>query len=313
MAELVRQMNLKRMPVNRKLIGWIFVLTGLISGWLWWREQKPEFEPFKISYLIENKEVMGERDASRETGRLVTQIRSKTGTAQGSWAVAVYRLDEKKGYGVGEDKVLPAASIMKVPILLTTMKKLEPEETYILRDGDKQSGSGPIEFMEAGAKLTVKQLMEYMIKNSDNTATLVLARMAGKGETEKEIERLGMKNTNFKENTTTAADLVTMWKKIYEEGNTQMQELLKDSIYEDRIPLGLPDGVGFIHKVGTDAGVWADAGIVQCPVLSAQCSVKPLVIVILNKDVDMDEAKKLVPELVKLIWDFEAGRNVKPR
>src|SRR3972149_8860591 len=103
---------------------------------------------------------------------------------------------------------------MKVPILLAAVKKLNLDDEYVLGDGDKQSGSGPIEFMEAGTKLTVEQLMTYMIKNSDNTATLVLARMAGKGETENEIQKLGMTDTNFKENTTTAMDVVTMWRKV---------------------------------------------------------------------------------------------------
>jgi len=31
--------------------------------------------------------------------------------------------------------------------------------------------------------------------------------------------------------------------------------------------------------------------------------------VIMNKDVDLDQAKTLVPDLVKLIWDFETGRS----
>ena len=313
------------MPVNRKLIIWVFVVTGVMSGWLWWREQKPKLPALKISYLIENKEMAGERDASRETARLLTQIRTKLSAVQGNWAVAVYRIDEKKGYGTGEAMVLPAASIMKVPILLAVMKKVENgqlkmDSEYVLREEDKQSGSGPIEFMDAGTKLTVVQLMTYMTKNSDNTATLVLARMAGKGETEKEIARLGMKDTIFKENTTTAADLVTMWRKVYEEKNESVWGLLQDSIYEDRIPLGLPDGVSFVHKVGTGDGVWADGGITQCSMsnvptmpVGRQCSIKPLVIVILNKDIDADEAKKLVPELTKLIWDYEAGRNAKPQ
>lgn len=305
MTNLVRQVNLKRMPVNRKLIIWVFVVTGLVSGWMWWREQKPKLEPLKISYLIENKESAGERDASRETARLLTQIRTKLASAQGNWAVAVYRLDEKKGYGIGEDTMMPAVSIMKVPIMMAAVKKLNPDDVYVLRDEDKQSGSGPIEFMEAGTKLTVAKLMTYMTKNSDNTATLVLARMAGKGETEKEITRLGMKDTNFKENTTTAADLITMWRKVYEEKNESVWGLLQDSIYEDRIPLGLPGGVKLVHKVGSGEGIWVDSGIVLAD--------KPFILVILNKDVDADEAKKLVPELSKLIWDYEAGRNVKPQ
>ncbi len=305
MAELVRQVNLKRMPVNRKLIVWVFVVTGLVSGWLWWKEQKPKLEPLKVSYQIERKEIAGERDASRETNRLITQIWAKLAAAQGNWAVAVYRLDEKKGYGMGEDTVLPAASIMKVPILVAAVKKLNPDDVYVLREEDKQSGSGSIEFMGAGTKLTVRQLLEEMVKKSDNTAPVVLTRMVGKKEIEMEIERLGMKNTNFGENTTTAEDVVAMWKKVYEGKNEQLLELLQDSIYEDRIPLGLPDGVGLVHKVGTDVDLWADAGIVMAD--------KPFVLVIMNEKVGMDEAKKLVPELTKLIWDFEAGRTAKPQ
>lgn len=296
MAELVRQVNLKRMPVNRKLIGWVFAVTGLVSGWLWWREQKPKLPPLKISYQIERKET---------AEGPVAQIRNKLNSVQGNWAVAVYRLNEGKGYGVNEETVLPAASIMKVPILLAAVKKLNPDDVYVLRDEDKQNGSGPIEFMDAGTQLPVQDLLTYMAKNSDNTATYVLANMAGRNEVKEEIKRLSMKDTNFDENTTTAYDVAMMWRKIYQEKNQQMLDLLQESIYEDRIPLGLPEGVDFIHKVGTGDGVWADAGIVMAD--------KPFVLVIVNGKVDMDEAKKLVPELTKLIWDFEAGRTAKPQ
>ena len=96
-----------------------------------------------------------------------------------------------------------------------------------------------------------------------------------------------------------------MWQKVYGEKNEQILELLQDSIYEDRIPLGLPGGISFVHKVGTGDGVWADAGIVMAD--------KPFILVIMNEGVDMDEAKKTVPEIAKLIWDFEAARSVKPQ
>ena len=312
MTDLVRQVNLKRMPVNRKLIIWVFVVTGVMSGWLWWREQKPKLPALKISYLIENKEMAGERDASRETARLLTQIRTKLSAVQGNWAVAVYRIDEKKGYGTGEAMVLPAASIMKVPILLAVMKKVENgqlkmDSEYVLREEDKQSGSGPIEFMDAGTALSVRRLVEEMMKKSDNTAPVVLIRLVGRKEIEKEIEVLGMKNTNFGENTTTAYDAGLMWRKIYEMKDEEMWTLLKDSIYEERIPAGVPREVEVLHKVGTDVNVWADAGIIQCSVLSAQCSTKPFILVILNEGVDMDEAKKLVPDLSRTIWEYEAN------
>ena len=181
--------------------------------------------------------------------------------------------------------------------------RLAWDTKYILREGDKQSGSGPIEFMDAGAALSVRQLVEEMMKKSDNTAPVVLTRLVGRKEIEKEIGAFGMKNTNFGENTTTAYDVGLMWRKIYEMKNEEMWTLLKDSIYEERIPAGVPREVAVLHKVGTDVNVWADAGIVMPQIPNFE----PFVLVILNKDVDMDEAKKLVPDLVRTIWEYEAN------
>ena len=53
----------------------------------------------------------------------------------------------------------------------------------------------------------------------------------------------------------------------------------------------MPEEINVLHKTGTGDNVWGDAGIIQCSVLSAQCSTKPFILVILNEGVDMDEAK----------------------
>ncbi len=322
MADLVRQMNLKRIPANRKLIGWVFGITGVLSLFFWWRGGSrvglvlPEFEPMKISYTVEQKKVGGEWDASRTTAKLISQLRQKISQAQGRYGVYVFRLDKKTGYGIDGDEEMPAASIMKVPIMLAVWQAIEDgrlawDTKYILQERDKQSGSGPIEFMDVGTALSVRQLVEEMIKKSDNTAPVVLTGLVGREEIEKEIERLGMEKTDFDKNITTAYDVGLMWRKIYGIKDKEMMALLKDSIYEDRLPAGVPEEINVLHKVGTGDNVWGDAGIIQCSVLSAQCSTKPFILVILNEGVDMDEAKKLVPELTKLIWDFEAGNGKK--
>ena len=297
----MKQVNLKRMPVNRKLIAWCFVVTGVVSGFFWARgggkmaDPTPEVKSLKISYIV------GETDSSRDTNRLVANLRKKLSQATGDWTVWVYRLDERKGYGVNEDKIMPAASIMKVPIMLGAVNKLNLTDVYVLREGDKQSGSGPIEFMEAGTKLTVLRLVEEMMQKSDNTAPVVLTRLVGKDQMIEEIKKLKMEDTNFAENTTTAYDVSLAWRKIYDLADVQMQGWLKDSIYEERIPAGVPENIEVLHKVGSDAGIWADSGIVMAE--------KPFILVIMNKDVDLDQAKTLVPDLVKTIWDFENGRE----
>lgn len=306
---------------NRKLVLWVFVVTGVISGILWWlgsdKKELILFHPLKVNYTVEQEKFEAEKDQSSQNRNFLSVLRDKISRLQGSYAIYVFRLSENKGYGINEDAIIPAASIMKVPIMLAVMKKVENGQLkmdgeYVLRDEDKQSGSGPIEFMAEGTKLSVQQLTEYMMKNSDNTAPVVLINMLGKDAVKKEILSLGMESTDFENNTTTAFDVGLMWRKIYEMKNEEINNLLENSIYEDRLPVGLPDTVDVIHKVGTGDGVWADGGIIQCPMSNVpampagrQCPIEPLVIVILNKDVDASESAEMVPSLTKEIWEYE--------
>ncbi|KKS32700.1 MAG: beta-lactamase [Candidatus Amesbacteria bacterium GW2011_GWA2_42_12] len=310
--------------VNRKFIFWVFVVTGIVSGILWWwgsdKKELILFHPLKVSYTVEQKKFEAEKDQSSQNRNFLSTLQDKIGKLQGTYAIYVFRLSKNKGYGINEDLIMPAASIMKVPIMLavrqaTSEGKLTWDTKYTLKDEDKRSGSGPIEFMDAGSELTVQQLTEYMIKNSDNTASMVLSNMLGRDVIDKEILLLGMEHTNFRDYTTTAFDVGLMWRKIYEMKNEDIFNLFKDSIYEDRLPAGLPDTVDVIHKVGTGDGVWVDAGIVMPQILNPPVgragpksqvpNIEPLVIVILNKGVDASESAKMVPTLTKEIWEYE--------
>lgn len=301
-------MNLKKMPVNRKLIAWFFTITGLLSLGLWWKGRVPDsggwWRPLKITYEIEKKELKGNRDISRETAKLVGQVSDWLGGQKGKYGFYVYRLGEEVGYGGNEDEMMPGASIMKIPIMATVLNKIDGgqltyENIYILKDTDKESGSGPIEFMGAGTKLSVRNLLEQMGKKSDNTAARVLADIAGRGDIREEMKNLGMKGADFDNNVLSAYEVAMMWKNLWNKYPTALDSFLKESIYEERIPKGLPEGVEIVHKVGTGDGVWADSGVVA----------GKFVLVILNKDIDIDEAKKTVPELTKMLWDFENSRS----
>lgn len=322
-SAILRHADLKKAPVNRKLIVWVFLGTGLLSALAMWvggknGEARPEGEsqgwwgPSILSFDVRKKEDARHQDDTE----MVSRLKERAALDQGTYGVYVYRLEDNTGYGFGEDEVMPAVSIMKVPIMAAVEKqihqgKVRDEDTYVLANGDKREGSGPIGYFDAGTELTVRKLMEEMGKKSDNTAPVVLTRMIGKETVMAVMQELDMHASDFGENTTTARDVANMWVKLYrrevvqEEGIAAMWEYLQDSIYEDRIPVGVPEEVEVIHKVGTDINVWADAGIVIDP----SGNVPPFVMVIMNKDVHQDEAKITVPELVKMVWEYESTRK----
>jgi hypothetical protein len=63
--------------------------------------------------------------------------------------------------------------------------------------------------------------------------------------------------------------------------------------------------VRFVHKVGTGDGVWEDGGFV-IP-LESSPSANPFVLVVVNKDVNLEQAKTAVSDIAKLVWEYQSG------
>lgn len=284
MDKLVRP--IPKVPPNRKALLALFLICGIISFVIWLGTQnikiKQEdlswFKPFRISYLVNQVN----RDTNRGTQETLEKIRKLIATNSGIYGVAVYRLHDRVWYGINEDLEFKAASILKVPIMTTAI-----QEGLDLTYGE----------------YTGKQLVFAMGKYSDNDATATLAEGLGRDKIGAEIKNMGMDNTSLANNTTTPLDLVEMWKEVYKK--PEIWEYFQDSIFEERIAPSLPDRTQLIHKVGTDEDVWADAGIIKCQGLSAKCQVGPYILVILNKEIKREEAEKTVPEIAKIIADYE--------
>lgn len=74
------------------------------------------------------------------------------------------------------DKRFPAASTVKIPIMIEIYRGMESgelalDDTYIVRSADKAPGSGVLQHMHAGLQLSLGDLLYLMMSISDNTAT----------------------------------------------------------------------------------------------------------------------------------------------
>ncbi len=321
----------EKTSVNRKLILWVFVLTGIFSGFVWWRgrvikETPPEILDNPMSGVTPTQTIVKngvDNWGQVEEANLMEQISRETATQSGRYAVYVYRLDDKYGYGLNEDERMPAASIMKIPAMLTVMSEidrggLELTDKYVLDEADRATGSGPLQFREAGTSYTIDVLLNYLGKNSDNTAWVMFNRRLGKAKIREMMKTMKLENSSYDDLVVSARDAAKMFEYIDdglvggEAGREKIFGYLIDSIYEDRIPAAFTDEdrVKIIHKVGTDAGVWADVGIVECE-SGTNCGVGPFVVAVLNQDVKRSEALTMVPSIVRRIWNFEVNRAKK--
>ncbi len=320
----------EKRPVNRKLLIFLFLATGAASFFFWWRgkilrDSPPSVEPATGGINIRTttsptKLALGQ-SSSRKIGeeKLVAELEAITATASGHYAVAVYRITDDSNYGFNQSERMPAASIMKVPVMVAVWKEISLgnislSDIYTLDEADRSTGSGPLQFRPAGSKYSIDELLTYLGKNSDNTAWVMFNRRLTKKKMTESMADMKMSNSSYNDLVITAEDAAKMFRYIYDgnaggdKGRVAISEYLSGSIYEDRIPAAFSDTdqVSFIHKVGTDEGVWSDVGIVMP---EETMKVKPFVIAVLNQDVKRSEAVDMVPDIVKRIWKFEVNSS----
>ena len=125
----------------------------------------------------------------------------------GDVGIYVKNLKNGKIAAVNADSIFPTASMVKVPIMIGVMDKIEKgelsyEEELIYKDSLLYEGEDILGSFKEGEKIRLNKVMMLMLTMSDNTASLWLQSLAGTGSHINEImEDLGMKSTRVNSRT----------------------------------------------------------------------------------------------------------------
>lgn len=157
----------------------------------------------------------------------------------GDIGVYVKNLRTGKTVAINADTVFPTASIVKVSILLGIMDKIEKGELKYdqlleYKDSLLYAGSDILGSFKSGEKVLLKKVIMLMMTTSDNTASLWLQSLAGKGTRINEVlDSLGFKDTRVNSRTPGREDQRT----IHGWGQTTPGEIgkLMEKIYRNEI------------------------------------------------------------------------------
>jgi beta-lactamase class A len=202
-------------------------------------------------------------------------------------AIAVDVLDLNTGYHAGFNaaKSMPAASTIKVPVMVEVFTQLEAgrfdlQRRVTLQASDKDYGSGDLCDAPAGTSYAVSELLEKMIDISDNTATNMLIRLVGRRSINLQMRDLGLARTHLGGDVrtdgwairqtlrTSPADLVHLLmlmargELVDEWSSNEMIAILEADQYNTLLPEPLPGGIPVAHKTGSFYDTLNDAGIV---------------------------------------------------
>ncbi len=212
---------------------------------------------------------------------------------------------------ISEGEIFVAASVNKIPILAALYYYAGKGDIDLDRDITVQAadiqdyGTGSLRYEEPGAVYSIKTLAKLMIKQSDNTATYILANHIIGFDKLKEITaQWGLVQTDMVDNKTSNQDIAKLMRMIYEGKITdaahtqEMLSFLKDTDHETRLPALLPDGVTVYHKIGTEVGVIHDAGVITDGKHTYYLGI------FTNGTAEGEETDKHFADISKIVYDY---------
>ncbi len=177
--------------------------------------------------------------AQKTDKKLQVKIEDAIKGFNGDIGIYVKNLRTGKTVMINPDTVFPTASIVKVPILLGIMDKIEKKELdynqeIVYKDSLLYAGVDILGSFKDGEKIRLKKVMMLMMTTSDNTASLWLQSLAGTGtRINYLLDSFGFKNTRVNSRTPGREDNRT----VYGWGQTSPLEMgtLLEKVYRNQI------------------------------------------------------------------------------
>ncbi|MBI4066391.1 serine hydrolase [Candidatus Gottesmanbacteria bacterium] len=228
-----------------------------------------------------------------------------------NYSVYVKDFDSPFTMGINETVIFTAASVNKVPIVTTLYYyagkgEIDLDERVTIQSADIQDfGTGSIRYDPPGSVYAIKTLAKLAIEQSDNTAGYVLGTYTiGMDKVQSLMNQWGLTQTDMVNNKTSNRDMALLFERIYKGEVTNAastQEMLayfKDTDFEDRLPLLLPDAATVYHKIGNEIAIMHDVGVVTN-------GKQTYYIGVFSNDItNEEEAKKIIAEISKLVFDY---------
>ncbi|KAB2954128.1 serine hydrolase [Heliorestis acidaminivorans] len=313
MASLLRKGGRKKSFIY---LSTLFLLTcTIMTSWYLWKQQQISSLQF-IVYFQERED----KTASTETinyNQLEEKIKSQLYRFGGTYGLYVEDLTTGNKLEINADKSFPAASVIKVPLVLFLYSlalddRVDLDEKIVFEEKDREAGTGILKTQAVGSSYTLRQLAQYTIEYSDNSATNMIMRRVGRENFYFFLRLMGAEIIPLgpgKGNIMCARDAglylkgVMVLRELHPEYGQEILQHLLNSKFEDRIPAGVPQGVQVANKIGTQVNVINDAAIVLL-------EGRPYILAVLTSHIHEQEAVGAIAQISRLI--FEHHRQYVP-
>lgn len=246
--------------------------------------------------------------------------------------VAFYIEDLQTGAWAGykeRDKFI-GASLLKTPVAMMVMKKVDREEwnmntLFTLKAELKDKSFGNLWREPDGKQLSLEELMEQMIVYSDDTAANIFINNLTGEERDNVYYHIGVVNPEapivvdparplFRK--MSAKELINVYRSLYnavyltKKSSEYILNLLTQTKFDKSLPAGIPPDVKTAHKIGVYFLTGSpernahDCGIVYVPD-------NPFMICALTQDLDKNEAWEVISNISAIAYNFFSVQSIR--
>lgn len=266
--------------------------------------------------------------AQKKDKKLQLQIQYLIKDFKGDIGVYVKSLKTGKVVELNADTIYPTASMVKIPILLGIMEKINNGELsyhqpLIYNDSLLYAGEDILGSFKSGEKIELSKVLMLMLTTSDNTASLWLQKYAGTGTVINEVlQKYGFENTKVNSRTpgretnrtkygwgqTTPKEMSTILEKLYlgkiisDSASSKMIRLLGRNYWDEEAISQIPATIFVASKSGAVDASRNETLLVMAkePYLCTICTKN-------NKDtswVSSNEAWEVTRKISKLLYQY---------
>lgn len=214
--------------------------------------------------------------------------------------------------GINERELFTPASLLKVTTVSSVLKMVEEGELRLdseitITQDDLNERFGKL-YLGKDTAMTIKQLIEVAIRQSDNTAIRALYGLVPEERWIETRLAMGLPVVSIAQSeqgtTLTPKEFSNVFRSLYFSGYLRRQfsnwllSLMADTRFSEGIPAGVPEGVKVSHKIG----VWANEGSMHdCGIVYAT---RPYILCVMSKDTSLEEGNKVIEKISREVYQF---------
>ncbi len=217
---------------------------------------------------------------------------------------------------VNENESFDPGSLFKVPVMIAVLKQnelnpgfLDKQIAYNQRIDAGKNVAFSSKMIQLGQSYTIKELLTYMIKYSDNNATILLEKNIDPKILQKLFADVGLDVPNIyaSQYLFTTKNYSYFMRAIYNAGYLSIEdsefagELLSQSNFKDGILLGLPPNTKVAHKFG-ESGNQTVKQLHESAIVYLDN--QTYLLTVMTKGTENKKLSKLIGEISQIVYNY---------